>query len=121
MPGRKQKTGDWGEEVAVRYLLSKGFQILERNYRGEYGGEIDIIAKEGNQVVFVEVKSGRTGAYGPPEERITRRKQRQLYKIAGQYIQEHPELKTDFRFDAVIVDGTRNRFEIRHYRNAFYL
>ncbi|NIS37786.1 YraN family protein, partial [Candidatus Saccharibacteria bacterium] len=71
-------------------------------------------------VVFVEVKAGSSDKFGPPEERITRAKQRQLYKIASAFIQQNPQLEVDYRFDAVIIDGTPNQYKIRHYRNAFY-
>lgn len=120
MSDYKKKFGAWGEEVAVKYLIEKGFTILMRNFRAERG-EIDIIAREGNFVVFVEVKTGRSDKFGPPEERITRSKQRQLYKIASHFIQQNPGLVADYRFDAVIVDGTQEKYEIRYYPNAFYL
>ena len=115
----RKKLGDWGEEVAVRYLLEKGFRILQRNFRADRG-EIDIIAREDDCVVFVEVKTGSTHKYGPPEDKITSAKQRQLYKIANHFIQQNPDLDTDFRFDAVIVDGSPEQYIIRHYPNAFY-
>ena len=119
MPGYKQQFGSWGESVAEEYLKSRGFEILMKNYRAERG-EIDLIARDGNCVVFVEVKTGNSHKYGLPEERITRSKQRQLYKVASHYIQDHPDDEVDYRFDAVIVDGTINRHTIRYYPNAFY-
>ncbi len=115
----RKEFGDWGEDIAVKFLLENGFTILMRNFRAARG-EIDIIAREKNCIVFVEVKTGNSHKYGPPEERITPAKQRQLYKIANQFIAENPKLDCDFRFDAVIIDGSRERHEIRHYRNAFY-
>jgi putative endonuclease len=120
MPTSRKKFGAWGEDIAVRYLLEKGFSILMRNFCAERG-EIDIIAREGDCVVFVEVKTGRSDKFGPPEERITRSKQRQLYKIASHFIQQNPDLEVDYRFDAVIIDGEPGHYEIRHYPNAFYL
>jgi putative endonuclease len=120
MSTSRKKFGDWGEEIAVRYLIENGFSILMRNFRAERG-EIDIIAREGDCVVFVEVKTGRSDKFGPPEERITRSKQRQLYRIASHFIQQNPDLEADYRFDAVIIDGHPGQYEIRHYRNAFYL
>jgi len=120
MKGYRKKFGEWGEDIAVQYLVEKGFTILMRNFRAERG-EIDIIAREGDYVVFVEVKTGNSDKFGPPEERITRSKQRQLYKIASHFIQQNPEFEVDYRFDAVIIDGHPGRYEIRHYPNAFYL
>jgi len=115
----KKAFGDWGEDIAVKYLEKKGFTILHRNFRAERG-EIDIIAREKDCIVFVEVKTGNSDKFGPPEERISQSKRRQLYKIASAYIQENPNQDMDYRFDAVIVDGTPQKHEIRYYTNAFY-
>jgi len=120
MSDYRKKFGAWGEEIAVRFLLENGYKILMRNYRA-MRGEIDIIAKEENCVVFVEVKTGNSKKFGPPEQNITRNKQRQLYKIANCFIAENSKLEVDYRFDAIIIDGSRERYEIRHYPNAFYL
>ena len=116
----RKKFGSWGEDVAAQFLMDKGMTILMRNYRAERG-EIDIIAREGNFIVFVEVKTGRSQSHGPPEERITRSKQRQLYKVASRFIQDNPTLEADYRFDVVIVDGVPEQYTIRYYPNAFYL
>jgi len=115
----KKAFGDWGEDIAVKYLQKKGFIILHRNFRAERG-EIDIIAREEDCIVFVEVKTGNSDKFGPPEERISQSKRRQLYKIANAFIQNNPMADVDYRFDAVIVDGTPNKHEIRYYENAFY-
>jgi putative endonuclease len=119
MPKDKKAFGKWGEDIAERYLQTLGFSIIIRNYRAERG-EIDIIAQDKDCTVFVEVKTGNSDKYGPPEERISIPKRRQLYKIASAYIQENPGQELDYRFDAVIVDGTPQKHEIRHYKNAFY-
>ena len=115
----KKAFGKWGEDIAERYLKKRGFLIIIRNFRAERG-EIDIVAKENNCIVFVEVKTGNSDKFGPPEERISIAKRRQLYKIASAYIQENPNQEFDYRFDAVIVDGTPQKHEIRYYKNAFY-
>ncbi len=122
----KQSTtgkGKWGEEVARRYLERKGYRILFTNWRAERG-DIDIIAEDGNTLVFVEVKSGSSEKYGSPELRITPGKKRQLYKLATVYLAEYTnQIKhyESIRFDAVIVDGNRNQFQIRHYPGAIQL
>ncbi len=120
MSNYKKDFGQWGEDVAVQFLIENGFTILMRNFRADRG-EIDIVAREGDCVVFVEVKTGSSQYFGPPEEKITRSKQRQLYKIANHFIQQHPRLDVDYRFDAIIVDGSKEQYQIRHYPNAFYL
>ena len=119
MPKSRKAFGDWGEDIAEQYLEKKGFAILRRNFRAERG-EIDIIAQKKDCIVFVEVKTGNSDKFGPPEERISMSKRRQLYKIANAYIQDNPMPDVDYRFDAVIVDGTQHKHEIRHYENAFY-
>ncbi len=120
MSDSRQKTGHWGETVAASFLKKSGFEILQRNYRAERG-EIDIIARKAGTIVFVEVKAGKVSDYGLPEERVTPAKQRQLYKVAGCFIEAHPELPDNFRFDVIVVEGSPERYQIRHYQNAFYL
>ena len=115
----RKNFGDWGEDIAVRYLSDKGYVILQRNFRAARG-EIDIIARDNDCIVFVEVKTGSTHKYGPPEDRITMSKRKQLYKIANEFINQNPKLDANFRFDAVIIDGSPEKHEIRHYPNAFY-
>lgn len=66
------------------------------------------------------MKTGNSDKFGPPEERISQSKRRQLYKVASHFIQDNPMPDVDYRFDAVIVDGTPQRHEIRYYANAFY-
>ena len=70
MPHERTRFGDWGEEYARRFLEQKGYSIIEAKYRGKYG-EIDLVAWEGECLVFVEVKSRRSRAFGRPEESVT--------------------------------------------------
>ena len=91
-----------GEEFAVQYLKDKGYQILERNYRLR-SGEIDVIAKEGRQIVFVEVKTRRTLKFGVPQAAVTLAKQKQISKIALSYLQANNLLDTPCRFDVVAI------------------
>ncbi len=115
--------GKWGEDLAVRFLKKKNYQIIFQNWRAERG-DIDIIAQDGDTLVFVEVKSGSTELYGPPELRITPAKKHQLYKLATLFIQRSEEYRLtneSYRFDVVVVDGTPDRYEIRHYEHAFFL
>ena len=115
--------GKWAEDTAAQYLEKKSFKILFRNWRAERG-DIDIIALDKQYLVFVEVKGGLSQKYGPPELRITASKKRQLYKLATLFIASSNELNlpnTNYRFDAVIVDGNRQNYKIRHYENAFHV
>ena len=82
-----KKIGGRGEDLAVDYLTNQNFEIIERNYH--YGhGEIDIIAKEKDILVFVEVKTRKNLEFGPPELSITKNKQRQIRRIAEAYLYE---------------------------------
>lgn len=114
-----KKTGDKGEEMARRLIESKGYEIIESNYR--YGkGEIDIIAKDNDGLVFVEVKSRNNLEFGMPEYAITRKKIKQIRKIAEAYIYEKNIKEVNCRFDvvAILFQGKKSPI-IEHYENAF--
>jgi putative endonuclease len=118
MPNQKQALGSWGEQKAADYLHTKGYAILGRNLRTEYG-EIDLLARHGDALVFVEVKARSSARYGLPEEAITTAKQQHLLDCAQDYLQNHPELTGDWRIDVVAVmrqvDGPP---QIIHFENA---
>lgn len=115
-----REKGDWGEEVASRYLINNNYRILHRNYRTAVG-EVDIIANVERTVVFVEVKSARKEPTVAPELRINAAKQRRLYRIANHYIANNPRDDADYQMDVIVVIGTSNKYRIRHHKNAFYL
>lgn len=100
-------TGDYGEELACNYLKNNGYKILKRNYRIR-GGEIDIVAKDGDYLVFVEVKTRYTHEYGMPEESITPWKIKALLKTALFYIQKINWGDKGYRLDLVTVDFTND-------------
>ena len=116
-----KKTGDEGEDLAVELLESKGYTIINRNYR--YGkGEIDIIAKDPQEegLVFIEVKSRNSFEYGSPEEAITKNKIKQLKRIAELYLYENEIKEILCRFDVIailILPGQKPQIE--HFVNAF--
>ena len=111
----RRRTGAEYEEKAAEYLEGLGWRILERNYRCRTG-EIDLIAKEGDYFVFVEVKYRATGAKGSALEAVDRKKAAQVRRVAGIYLYEKrlPE-DTPCRFDAVGID----REAVTHIRDAF--
>lgn len=113
-------SGKAGENEAVKYLKKKGYKILETNYRKTYG-EIDIIAKQGENIAFVEVKTRKNDAYGTPAEFVTPSKQKKIIKTAYTYIQEQ-DLDANFTFDIIEVylDGRKVK-NINHIKNAFYI
>jgi putative endonuclease len=114
----KQEFGKKGEALAEEYLKRKGFQIIKKNYR--YGHkEIDLIAKEGNTIVFVEVKAGRSKSFGAPHERVDSRKQRNLIDAANDFIQKEDTANCDFRFDVLAITYRKGKEDIDHIRGAF--
>jgi len=116
----KQSTlGRWGEQAVAEWLKHQGFTLLARNWRRREG-EIDLVAMQGDTLVFIEVKTRRSAAFGTPEESVDERKQHQLARLAQRYLDENPALSfNECRFDVVVVDLTGNRPRIRHYPNAF--
>jgi putative endonuclease len=112
---QQQNLGKLGENLALKHLKSKGYRILTRNFSSKFG-EIDIIAIHENDLVFIEVKTRFSQAFGPPEEALTPWKIKKIIK-AGQYFQLlHPNLPASLRLDAVVIDldnqGRLERIEI---------
>ena len=115
---QRKKRGAEGESLAARFLERHGMTILQRNYRYERG-EIDIIAEEGEELVFVEVKARRTKSYGEPEDSVTQHKQEQIQTVAEGYLLEHDIRDRACRFDVVAIMFHNGKAEINHIRNAF--
>ncbi len=97
-----KKLGARGEQIAINYLQNWGYRILERNYRNRLG-EIDIIARQGRDLVFIEVKTRSDNLFGSPFDSVTAAKQRQLSKVALEYLSKHNWLDHPARFDVVGV------------------
>ncbi|UCG14732.1 MAG: YraN family protein [Deltaproteobacteria bacterium] len=115
---RNRTQGHAGEQLAVRHLKRLGYRILSRNYRCPLG-EIDIVARHRGVLVFVEVKSRRSKAFGSPKLAVTLSKQRKLSQVAWHYLQEHNLAETSARFDVVTISNmpASPRFEV--IQNAF--
>lgn len=115
----KKKSGNEGEELAARLLKEKNYEIIERNYRFGHG-EIDIIAKDGDTLVFVEVKTRKNLEYGMPEYAVTKSKQNQIKKIASAYLFTNNVKDTDCRMDVVAILLRKDKKPyINHIVNAF--
>jgi len=122
----KNSLGATGEKLAAEFLERNGFVIIEMNYKNTVGrrlGEIDIIAKEKDEYVFVEVKSRNLIGYQNtlPEENITYSKLHKLSKIASQYLYQNNLRGANYRFDAISVwlDNDAKMAKIKHIRNIF--
>ena len=99
----RQELGQLGEKLACNFLKKKGYQIVDQNYRTR-GGEIDIVAKDGDTLVFVEVKTRKSTAFGYPEEAIDERKCHKLAMTAECYLAEHRLHEMDYRIDSVGIE-----------------
>ncbi len=112
----KRKTGDQYEKIAADYLQKQGCKILEHSFRNRFG-EIDLIVKDGDCVVFTEVKYRKTAAEGHPLEAVTLSKQKTICKVADYYRVTHGIGEFDpIRFDVIGILGD----EISWVKNAFY-
>lgn len=112
--------GAEGERAAKAFLQAKGYRILRENYSTPLG-EIDLIAREREVVVFIEVKARTSDEFGPPQSSVTLTKQRQIVKVAGLFLEREGLAEAACRFDVVAVTfgGKRGRPEILLIRDAF--
>lgn len=117
-PDDRLKLGREGEQAAAEYLVSKGMQIVERNWRTRRG-EVDLIVRDGEYICFVEVRTKMLAMHGHPLETITEDKQRQVIQVAMQYLQKHGLEESAVRFDAVGVVKDGEQWRISHIPGAF--
>jgi putative endonuclease len=114
----RQIFGKAGEDLAVEELERRGYEITARRYRTRHG-EIDIVARDGDTVVFVEVKARATAEFGTAVEAVTRAKQRRLVRMAIEYIAHNDIRDVPLRFDVVAIDGAGDSARISVYPHAF--
>ena len=113
--------GNRGEELAAAFLERNGFKLIERNFRCK-GGEVDIVAKDGKTLVFVEVKSRKTLTYGVPQLAVTPFKQRQISKAALTWLTRNRKHDHPARFDVIaIILESSYQHQLEHIKNAFDL
>lgn len=117
---RRKSLGERGEAVAAKFLRRLGYTIVGRQDRHRLG-EIDIVAVDGQTIVFVEVKTRTSHDAGHPTEAITPDKQRRLTRVALSFLKRHGLLERAARFDVIAVtwEDQRRQPTIEHYRNAF--
>ncbi|KAA0258666.1 YraN family protein [Deferribacter autotrophicus] len=107
------KIGKAGEKKAAKYLISKGYSIIDKNYRCKFG-EIDIIAKKDDVIVFVEVKTRKNRNFGYGFEAVDRKKIDKIIKVAERFLMSR-NIENPCRFDVISIDGD----DITHIENAF--
>ncbi|MFH1837979.1 MAG: YraN family protein [Candidatus Kuenenbacteria bacterium] len=116
----KRKIGNLGEEIAKKYFKKQGYKIIKQNFTNR-AGEIDLIVKEKNQIIFVEVKTRTNQNFGYPEESIDSRKQNKIIRAAQNYLFEKKIISENYRFDVISVEINQltKKASIRHIKNAF--
>ena len=116
---KRKTTGMIGEKLAADFLTKQGYEIVETNYRCKEG-EVDIIAKDGEFLVFIEVRTKNSRTFGSPEESVTARKKEHLKNVAARYQETHDGLPLQWRIDfvAVELDGTAKPSRLEVIKNA---
>jgi len=115
-----KQTGDLGEDAAARHLESKGLRVLERNWRF-HQWELDLICRDGDTIVFVEVKTRKENSMAAPADALTRKKQARLVKAASHYLTKKDLWDCPCRFDLAGVTATATSMDVEHTENAFDL
>ena len=113
-----KELGQRGEEAAARFLHERGYEILERNWSC-FAGEADIIARDGDTIVFVEVKTRSSTQAGFPSEAVTPAKRERYEKIALAYLADHDFGEARIRFDCIALVVMGAHAVVRHHVNAF--
>jgi putative endonuclease len=115
----RQAVGAYGERRAVQHLTGAGLAVIQRNWRCALG-EIDIVAEEGETLVFCEVKTRRSDAFGPPAAAVRPAKARRLRRLAAEWLAAHSGGGREVRFDVIEVrPGRRGAAHVEHIRGAF--
>ncbi len=114
----KNKIGKFGQQIAGQILEKKGYKILTENFYTR-GGEIDLIAEQGSQIVFVEVKTRLSNRFGLPEEAVDSAKKEKFYEAALKYLEEKQIEHDNFRLDLIAVEINKENktAKIRHHKN----
>ncbi|MFK7782631.1 YraN family protein [Psychroserpens sp.] len=110
--------GKKGEELAVNFLLKHGYEILERNYTFQKA-EVDIIAKKGDTIAIVEVKTRSTKAFGNPQDFLKPKQIQRIVKAVDNYVTSS-QLDVEVRFDIIAIVKNGHQFDIEHLENAYY-
>jgi len=116
----RRHIGESGESLAVKFLKKNGYKIIQQNYRCKLG-EIDIIARDGRVLAFIEVKARRTDHFGGPKWAVTPRKQRKISMVALEYLKETEQMGSKARFDVVAIRLLPGDPDVEIIKNAFDL
>lgn len=116
----QKQIGKIGEDIAADYLLKQGCQILAQNYSVRFG-EIDLIALDGRELIFVEVKTRTTDTFGAPEASVTPAKMERMQSAALMWLQAHPDIPDNWRIDviAILIDHQNSVLDLQHFINVY--
>lgn len=123
----KKGLGSWGEKKAQNYLINNNYAIVEKNFRNRWG-EVDLIAIQGEFLVFIEVKTRKSLSFGQPESSINYRKKEKIRKLANYYLLKNDYSDLQVRFDVITImisndsnikRSNSNNFDLNHIENAF--
>ena len=114
----KQQIGQYGQQIAKEFLIKRGYQVIKENYYTRLG-EIDLIIKDHNQLVFVEVKTRTSLKFGLPEEAVSQFKKERMINCALQYLSEKEIQDDNYRLDiiAILINKDNKKALIRHHKN----
>lgn len=113
----RRRTGNHGEDLAAEFLINKGYEILDRQYLTRLG-EIDLVARDGQEIVFVEVKARHGIEFGYPEESVTPSKLRKIANTAELYVRQKGLIESPFRIDVIAIRLDQVPVEIVHLENV---
>ncbi len=114
---KNHEIGKLGEDIAVKYLENIGYKIIERNFYCKQG-EIDIIAKDEKEIIFIEVKTRTNILYGNPADAVNLQKQKHIYKSAKYYLYKHSLRDVFVRFDVIEIYYLKNKININHIKQV---
>lgn len=116
--GRKQVIGKYGEDLAASFLKDRGYSVIERNWRCSIG-EIDLIARNKNFLVFVEVKTRNGSGFGHPFEAITAKKVLRMRRLSAKWVADHNLQELNLRLDAIAVLISGGKVSIEHLKQVY--
>ena len=114
---KNQKVGKIGEDIAAEYLENLNYKIIERNFKCKEG-EIDIIAKDKKEYIFIEVKTRSYLCYGRPSEAVNRIKKSHIYKATNYYLYKNKLANAFVRFDVIEIYLNKEKYKIEHLKNV---
>ena len=119
MTDERKRAGDWGENLATNHLVRKGYGIVARNWRAGRAGELDIVARDGDTLVVVEVKTARGRTMGHPMTWVTPQKREQIARVTEVFLSAYCDEYETVRFDVIAVDASVRPPSVEHIVDAW--